>query len=60
MHFIKCLENEPSEMYALVMFHEEGGNLGNLCIWKVCIKLVGDQDVESGGRGQPLTLLKTM
>ena len=40
-------------MYALVMFYEEGGNLGNLCIWKVCIKLIGDQDEESGGRGQP-------
>ena len=35
------------------MFYEEGGNLGNLCIWKVCIKLIGDQDVESWGRGQP-------
>ena len=27
---------------------EEGRNLGNLCIWKVCNKLIGNQDMESG------------
>ena len=28
---------------------EEGQTVGNLCIWKVCNKFIGNQYMESGG-----------
>ena len=38
-------------MYVLLLFMEEGQTVGNLCIWKVCNKFIGNQYMESGGAG---------
>ena len=38
-------------MYVLLLFMEEGQTVGNLCIWKVCNKFIGNQYMESGGGG---------
>ena len=38
-------------MYVLLLFMEEGQTVGNLCIWKVCNKFIGNQYMESGGEG---------
>ena len=43
--------NVKSEMYVLLLFMEEGQTVGNLCIWKVCNKFIGNQYMESGGEG---------
>ena len=48
----KFQPNVKSEMYVLLLFMEEGQTVGNLCIWKVCNKFIGNQYMESGGGGE--------